>query len=185
MTSPIHGKKAYAFITLGNNTNLMSFVTEYAINTTPQDVARAKVLGTDAVPGVKSSSVTARARLSLYLSEDEPEWDRALGNFSSNTNQIDVNYIEAIAQLKLEQAWHVMGELNVILVALRDNLKVADAQSLTSLRALAGKIYQLQEAAVVGMEEIARVGNFVEVRLEVETGAFRKITNKVVITPSS
>ena len=181
MASPIHGKKAYAFISMGLNTNLMSFVTEYAVNTTPQDVARAKVLGTDAVVGVKSSSVTARARISLYLSEDEPEWDKALGDISTNPNQIDIDYAKAISDLKAEQRWHIMEELNVVLVALRNNLQVSAARDLGQLRALAGKIYELREAAIVGMEEIARVGNFLEVRLEVETGAFRKLTNKIAI----
>lgn len=181
MPSPIHGKKAYVFISSGNQTNLMSFASEYAIVYTPQDVARAKVLGTDVVPGVKSSSVTARARVSLYLSEDEPEWDRALGNFSTNPNQIDINYAKAITDLKAEQLWHIMDDLNLVLVALRNNLTVAQAQNMASLRSLAGKIYELRESAIVGMEEIARVGNFVEVRLEVETGAFRKLTNKIAI----
>ena len=182
MASPIHGKKAYVFISMGVGTNLMSFVTEYAVNTTPQDIARAKVLGTDTVPGVKSSSVTARARLNLYLSEDEPEWDKALGDSSTNPNQIDVDYAKAIDDLKNENRWHIMEELNMVLVALRNNLSVTDAQNLKNLRSLAGKIWELKEAAIVGMEEIARVGNFLEVRLEVETGAFRKLTNKVNIT---
>lgn len=181
MASPIHGKKAYAFITIGNSANIMSFVSEYSVNTTPQDVARAKVLGTDTVPGVKSSSVTARARLNMYLSEDEPEWDKALGDTSTNENTVDIDYAQAISDLKGEQRWHIMEELNIVLVALRNNLTLVNAQSLTKLQALAGKIWELREAAIVGMEEIARVGNFLEVRLEVETGAFRKITNKIEI----
>jgi hypothetical protein len=183
MPSPIHGKNAFVFISNGGSTNIVSFATEYNISFAPQAVARAPVLGTDAVQGVDGHGYTARARINLYLSEDSPEWDQIFGDFNESpiAGQTNVDFKKAVEDVQAEEAWHTVGKLTVIIAALRNPLTKAVATNFAELLKQQGKIYALYEAAIIGDDEAGRVGDYSTVRLEVETGKYRKVTNQSTI----
>lgn len=178
MPAPLHGKKAYVFIqsALTETMNVVSFATEFAINYTPQAIARALVLGTDAVPGVDAQGYTARARINLLLSPDEPEWLSVMGNTSESDSQILVDYIKGVVDVQAEKAWPVTEKLNVIIAALKDNLTLAQVESTPAeLESAIGYYFHLDDAPLVALEPVGRVGEYINVRFEVETGAWKQV----------
>lgn len=184
MPSPIHGKNAFVLISNGGSTNIVSFATEYNITFAPQAVARAPVLGTDAVQGVDGHGYTARGRMNFYLSEDVPEWEQIFGDFNAIpiAGQTNVDFKQAVEDVQKEEAWHTVGKLTVVIAALRNPLTKAVATNFAELLKQQGKIYILYDSAILDDSEAARVGDYNTIRLEVETGKFRKVTNQSTIS---
>ena len=93
---------------------------------------------------------------------------------AGDENRVEVDFDKAFTKLLAEEEWKTIGKVDVILLSLKENLKLADASDISKLEGLIGKIYRLTAATVVGLEETARVGDYVNVRFEVESNRWKK-----------
>ena len=185
VNAPLHGKKAFVFIQQygSGNLDLASYATDFSISFTPRGVAYAHVLGTDGVPGVEAHGYAARGRVTLLLSTDMQHWLAALDNRASLQPEADVeaNYDEVVTNLLAQSEYHVAGKLNVVIAVLENATPVSvsgTVMDLSSIRKSVGYVWELNEAAIVALEPSGRVGEYVSVRLEVETGRWRGFGNK-------
>ncbi len=183
--APLHGKKTFVFLQLadGSDLDLVSYAIDFSISFTPRGVAYAHVLGSDAVPGVEAHGYAARGRITLLLSTDMPYWLSALDNRSGTTDEVEANYDAAVVNLLRDTEYHVASKLNMV-VAILETATPLDADSnimnITNMRKSVGYIWELNNAAIVALEPSGRVGEYVSVRLEVETGQWIGYSNKTL-----
>ena len=177
--SPLHGKRVYAYIgqTKGGGLKFVSFATEFSLNLTPQNTARAVVMGSDAVPDVEIHGLIARVRLNLLLTSTEADFLLALGGVTAIDDLAtqDVDYDEAVSKL-LQRTSFVNASRLDVLVAPLENSPVAEDEVLdfqASLRDKPGYVIELNSAAITALEISGRVGEYTEARLEVESGRFK------------
>lgn len=181
--APLHGKKTFVFLQLtdGSGLDLVSYATDFSISFTPRGVAYAHVLGTDAIAGVEAHGYAARGRINLLLSTDMPHWLAALNNRSTNADEVEADYDRAVVNFRREEEYTVASKLNMV-VAILDSATPLDADAnilnLTTLRKKVGYIWELNNSAIVALEPSGRVGEYVSVRLEVETGQWIGYSNK-------
>ena len=183
--SPLHGKRVYAYIgqTGGGNLDFVSFATEFSLNLTAQNTARAVVMGTDAVPDVEIHGLVARMRLNLLLTSTEADFLLALGGVKTDDDigTQEVNYEEAVQKLLGRKGFVNASRLNVIVAPLEnapigigtagsDTIEIKDLGTLRSER---GYIIELNSAAITALEISGRIGEYTEARLEVESGRFK------------
>ncbi len=180
--SPLHGKRVYAYIgqTGGGNLDFVSFATEFSLNLTAQNTARAVVMGSDAVPDVEIHGLVARLRLNLLLTSTEADFLLALGGVAADDDigTQEVNYDEAVQKLLGRKGFVTANRLNVIVAPL-ENAPIGDVASsieikdLGTLRSERGYIIELNSAAITALEISGRIGEYTEARLEVESGRFK------------
>jgi hypothetical protein len=181
--APLHGKKTFVFLQLANGSglDLVSYATDFSISFTPRGVAYAHVLGTDAIPGVEAHGYAARGRVTLLLSTDMPYWLAALDNRASVLGDVEADFDTAATNFSGETEYHVASKLNMV-IAILDTATPLDADSqivnMTTLRKKVGYIWELNKAAIVALEPSGRVGEYVSVRLEVETGHWAGYENR-------
>ena len=183
--APLHGKKTFVFLqqTGISGLDLVSYATDFSIAFTPRAVAYAHVLGTDAVPGVEAHGYAARGRVTLLLSTDMPHWLAALDNRSTVLGDVEADYDQAATNFSTEKGYHVASKLDMM-VAILDSATPLDAENvilnLVNLRKKVGYIWELNRAAIVALEPSGRVGEYVSVRLEVETGHWTGYSNSTL-----
>ncbi len=181
--APLHGKKTFVFLQLANggNMDLASYATDFSIAFTPRGVAYAHVLGTDAVPGVEAHGYAARGRVTLLLSTDMPHWLAALDNRSATLDEVEADYDTAVQNLLVEQEYITASKLNMVVAILEDSVPLdpdLKIMNLPQIRKSVGYVWELNNAAIVALEPSGRVGEYVSVRLEVETGQWKGFANK-------
>jgi hypothetical protein len=177
--SPLHGKRVYAYIgqTKGTSLDFVSFATEFSLNLTAQNTARAVVMGSDAVPDVEIHGLVARLRLNLLLTSTEADFLLALGGVAAIEDLAtqDVDYDQAVQELLNRSNFRNASRLDV-LVAPLENAPVSEDDELIPLPELRGKsgyIIELNSAAITALEISGRIGEYTEARLEVESGRFK------------
>lgn len=191
--SPLHGKRVYAYVgqTAGTSgLEFVSFATEFGVNLTPQNTARAVVMGSDAVPDVETHGLVARARINLLLTSTESDMLLAISGTATDQSvgTQEVDYDKAVRDLLSRSKFVNSARLDVVIAPL-ENAPSVDTISpttpvtdLTDLRSSPGYIIELNSAAIVGLEITGRVGEYTTARLEVESGRFR--INAVEEVPS-
>lgn len=182
--SPLHGKRVYAYIgqTGGTKLDFVSFATEFSLNLTAQNTARAVVMGSDAVPDVEIHGLVARMRLNLLLTSTESDFLLALGGVTSDDDvgTQEVNYEAAVQKLLGRSDFTNANRVDVIVAPL-ENAPVASTDinnpititDLGLLRSERGYIIELNSAAITALEISGRIGEYTEARLEVESGRFK------------
>jgi len=181
--APLHGKKTFVFLQQAGegNLNLASYATDFSISFTPRGVAYAHVLGTDGIPGVEAHGYAARGRITLLLSTDMPHWLATLDNRSTDIDEVEANYDQVVTNLLAEREYHVAGKLNLTIAILEEATPVdvnGKVLNLATIRKSVGYVWELKDAAIVALEPSGRVGEYVSVRLEVETGRWAGYANK-------
>ncbi|KKM96934.1 hypothetical protein LCGC14_1173130 [marine sediment metagenome] len=181
--SPLHGKRVYAYIgqTSGTEMKFVSFATEFSLNLTAQNTARAVVMGSDAVPDVEIHGLVARLRLNLLLTSSEADFLLALGGVKTDADigTQEVNYEEAVQKLLGRTGTFTNANRVDVIVAPLENAPVSDPnESITvtdlgALRSERGYIIELNSAAITSLEISGRIGEYTEARLEVESGRFK------------
>lgn len=188
--SPLHGKRVYAYVgqTAGSRLEFVSFATEFGVNLTPQNTARAVVMGSDAVPDVEIHGLVARARINLLLTSTESDMLLAISGTATDQSvgTQEVDYDKAVRDLLVRSNFVNAARLDVVLAPLENAPATVDASipsGFTSLRQSPGYVIELNSAAIVGLEITGRVGEYTTARLEVESGRFR--INAVEEVPST
>jgi len=180
--SPLHGKRVYAYIgqTGGGGLKYVSFATEFSLNLTAQNTARAVVMGSDAVPDVEVHGLIARVRLNLLLTSTEADFLLAIGGVTSDESvgTQEVDYDQAVRNLinPNNQIGYTNASRLDILIAPLENSPTIDPDVITELdelRAQQGYIIELNSAAITSLEISGRSGEYTEARLEVESGRFK------------
>lgn len=181
--APLHGKRTYAYVGQSNSAQgagleFVSFAKEFSVNLTPQNTARAVVMGSDAVPDVEIHGIVARVRLGLLLTSKESDILLALASVAANADNLqdDVDYNDAVIKLIGRQGFTNAARLDVIIAPLEEtpaDPTAALPADLDTIRTSAGYTIELTAAAIVGLEITGRVGEYAEARLEVETGRFK------------
>ncbi len=182
--SPLHGKRVYAYVgqTSGGALDFVSFATEFSLNLTAQNTARAVVMGSDAVPDVEIHGLVARLRLNLLLTSTEADFLLALGGQAAIDDLAtqDIDYDKAVTNLLARKGYQNASRLDVLVAPLENspitgtdlddpNVPVA----LSTLRDSPGYIIELNSAAITALEISGRIGEYTEARLEVESGRFK------------
>jgi hypothetical protein len=185
LNKPLHGKKAYAFLQVGSGgQNLLSFVSEWSANFTPQNLTRAIIMGTDAVPDTEVHGVTCRVRAELLLKPDELDFIAMLkpddavfpaGSApppSTEDSQL-ADYSSAVSEVLAGTGYPVLSRAKLVLAVFATPFSAEIIETLTQLRAKAGFIIEVDDAPFAGLEFINRVGDYARVRLELESGLYR------------
>ena len=194
--SPLHGKRVYAYIgqTSGGALDFVSFATEFSLNLTAQNTARAVVMGSDAVPDVEIHGLVARLRLNLLLTSTEADFLLALGGKAAigDLASQDVDYDQAVTDLLARKGYQNASRLDVLVAPLENSPittvgdDVADVVDLVALRGKPGYIIELNSAAITALEISGRIGEYTEARLEVESGRFKiNAVEDLVVAPPS
>lgn len=178
--SPLHGKRVYAYIgqTGGGKLDFVSFATEFSLNLTAQNTARAVVMGSDAVPDVEIHGLVARIRLNLLLTSTEADFLLALGGVAADDDvgTQEVNYEEAVQKLLARKSFTNANRVDIVIAPL-ENAPISEIgepiQDLSTLRSERGYIIELNSAAITALEISGRIGEYTEARLEVESGRFK------------
>ena len=190
--SPLHGKRVYAYIgqSGGGKLDYVSFATEFSLNLSAQNIARAVVMGTDAVPDVEIHGLIARVRINLLLTSTEADFLLAIGGVAPDDNATfqEVDYQKAVTDLLNRDGFTNANRLDILIAPLENAPAVNPNSSITSLdeyRNQKGYIIELNSAAITSLEISGRSGEYTEARLEVESGRFKiNAVEDTVVDPS-
>jgi len=191
--SPLHGKRVYAYIgqTGGSSgLNFVSFATEFSLNLTAQNTARAVIMGSDAVPDVEIHGLVARLRLNLLLTSTEADFLLALGGVETDEDvgTQEVNYDQGVIDLLANDKFINAGRLDVLVAPLENSpsRKINDPiTDLITLRNKPGYVIELNAAAITALEISGRVGEYTEARIEMESGRFKINAVEEEVLPAS
>lgn len=184
--SPLHGKRVYAYIGQTNSTNttgvsgveFVTYATEFSVNLTPQNTARAVAMGTDAVADIETHGLVARARLNLLLTSNDASILLALDGTTSDANAPaqELDYVDNVSKVLSKEEFAQMARLDIIISPLEHAPTPeteGDIVKLSDIENSEGYTIRLTSSAIVGFEITGRIGEYTTARLEVETGRFK------------
>jgi hypothetical protein len=146
---------------------------------TALSVARAPVIGSDAIAGVEAQSYSMSADISMFLSRQEYEIFQTLGDFNNPpiTGQVNTDFRKAVEDMQAEEAWHITGRITLVVANLETRITKEQAADLNTLISQPGIIAVMYDAVVKSIRYRMQAGEYTSMAIALETHKFHNMVN--------